>query len=244
MNQIGVQESHTQTDQQRLVCPTSGQGTSQFPNVTRKDLSQCQWCYKSRQEPGVILSNCGGCKRAWYCSKECQKAAWPTHKIACRINVENSKQHPDAQDVMKKLSTFCARHRPSLLKYGIQALDLANDPDRRLRDILAIDVIPVVDEEGNSKSSKLFLAFEARVESVDGFPPEQRHELKLQMKLFDEDSRRSGNMGGFFVIVIDRPSGAGNVCPMGFPKEIVNWERAQPWKEPLLNSLNAPLKSL
>uniref|UniRef100_A0A8H8CJ84 MYND-type domain-containing protein n=1 Tax=Psilocybe cubensis TaxID=181762 RepID=A0A8H8CJ84_PSICU len=244
MSQFEVDKYCTQTNQPTLTRPASGQEASQFPHVTRKDLTQCQWCYKSAQEPGITLSRCAGCQRARFCSKACQKAAWPTHKIRCRVNMEASKRLPNAQDVWKKLSTFCARHRPSFFKHGIQALDLANDPERRLRDILVIDVIPVVDEEGNSKSSRLFHAFEARVKSIESFPPERRDEMKLQMKLFEEDQRRTGGMGGFLVMVFDRLSGVANVCPMGFPKDILKWERGLPWKEPLLDALNAPLTRL
>ncbi len=29
------------------------------------------------------LSGCGRCRKAWYCSKECQTAAWPMHKAEC-----------------------------------------------------------------------------------------------------------------------------------------------------------------
>ncbi|KAG1720117.1 uncharacterized protein EDB91DRAFT_1257171 [Suillus paluster] len=32
---------------------------------------------------------CSKCKSGWYCSEECQKKAWPTHKLSCR-NVERS----------------------------------------------------------------------------------------------------------------------------------------------------------
>ena len=32
---------------------------------------------------GVELKRCAGCKVAWYCSKECQNAAWPEHKKTC-----------------------------------------------------------------------------------------------------------------------------------------------------------------
>ena len=27
---------------------------------------------------------CSRCKRVWYCSKDCQTAAWKTHKLVCK----------------------------------------------------------------------------------------------------------------------------------------------------------------
>ncbi|CAI5496145.1 unnamed protein product [Closterium sp. Naga37s-1] len=32
---------------------------------------------------GVKLKNCSGCGRVAYCSRECQKAHWPSHKLTC-----------------------------------------------------------------------------------------------------------------------------------------------------------------
>ncbi|KAL6303963.1 hypothetical protein BKA93DRAFT_826175 [Sparassis latifolia] len=34
--------------------------------------------------PNVNLSVCAGCKRWYYCSRECQKSDWPEHKEQCR----------------------------------------------------------------------------------------------------------------------------------------------------------------
>eukprot|EP00741_Cyanophora_paradoxa_P015327 tig00000194_g14795.t1 len=46
----------------------------------------------SRRRPGCVpheprpqaFSKCSGCKQVWYCSAECQKAAWKEHKPRCR----------------------------------------------------------------------------------------------------------------------------------------------------------------
>ncbi|OJT13478.1 hypothetical protein TRAPUB_9972 [Trametes pubescens] len=42
-------------------------------------------CHKCRQPPrdGSKLRKCGGCTGILYCSKECQKAAWPAHRVFC-----------------------------------------------------------------------------------------------------------------------------------------------------------------
>lgn len=39
----------------------------------------CDWC-KKRKDDAITLKKCGRCSIARYCSKECQSAAWPSHK--------------------------------------------------------------------------------------------------------------------------------------------------------------------
>ncbi|KAJ7504839.1 hypothetical protein B0H11DRAFT_1979569 [Mycena galericulata] len=44
----------------------------------------CTNCFKNDgEEPDLKMSRCGGCKEVWYCSKECQKKHWRTHKAFC-----------------------------------------------------------------------------------------------------------------------------------------------------------------
>ena len=38
---------------------------------------KCMKCWKSAS------TKCTACKRTWYCSRECQKADWPIHKMIC-----------------------------------------------------------------------------------------------------------------------------------------------------------------
>ena len=63
---------------------------------TRSKLASeiCAWCGKSEEENGK-LSSCSACKNVLYCSRACQKAAYPEHNPLC----EQMKK--DRKDVKK-----------------------------------------------------------------------------------------------------------------------------------------------
>ncbi|KAI0350217.1 hypothetical protein OH77DRAFT_1431216 [Trametes cingulata] len=46
---------------------------------------RCQRCGLLETELTSKLKRCTGCKIATYCSKECQKEAWSTHRLICRV---------------------------------------------------------------------------------------------------------------------------------------------------------------
>jgi hypothetical protein len=56
------------------------------------ETASCQVCEKGKAE-GVKLSFCNSCRSVSYCSRECQKADWKTHKHICKeLNIGDAKQ--------------------------------------------------------------------------------------------------------------------------------------------------------
>jgi hypothetical protein len=54
--------------------------------------ASCQVCEKGKAE-GAKLSFCSSCRSVSYCSRECQKVDWKTHKVICKeLNVGDAKQ--------------------------------------------------------------------------------------------------------------------------------------------------------
>jgi len=51
-------------------------------------IRRCQYCFKSDDK----LSKCSSCNVVHYCSKECQKGDWKTHKEYCKSCQEGSKE--------------------------------------------------------------------------------------------------------------------------------------------------------
>ena len=50
--------------------------------IEREFYASIKFC-NSCQRPGEWKKRCGRCKEAYYCSRECQKWAWPVHKKHC-----------------------------------------------------------------------------------------------------------------------------------------------------------------
>nr|GAT56407.1 predicted protein [Mycena chlorophos] len=48
----------------------------------------CDYCGKNPEGTDENLKNCGKCRVARYCSKECQAKAWPAHKKKCKPFVD------------------------------------------------------------------------------------------------------------------------------------------------------------
>ena len=64
-------------------------------------LKCCQHC-TTREKPGKPLKLCSGCRRIFYCSKQCQDAHWPQHKAQCRQWVQAAHNDPKRDEALRR----------------------------------------------------------------------------------------------------------------------------------------------
>ena len=57
-------------------------------------LNSCVSCRKAQDELSNPLQRCGACQNPFYCSKECQKLVWKTHKKLCGSDYSKKKFFP------------------------------------------------------------------------------------------------------------------------------------------------------
>ncbi|KAF5325165.1 hypothetical protein D9619_010074 [Psilocybe cf. subviscida] len=195
----------------------------------QKAFTQCQNCWKSELD-GITLFRCGNCKNKTYCSKACQKAAWPSHKIECKSNQKVQALRPSLQESIKSLQDFTAQMRPTLAHLGVRAFELSRDPEGPLRALLEIRLLPRPDVHA-------YTVIDARVRPLDTFG-NQEAEIRGAVKRRYEEQIRAGMCGGVTIMLWDLQSSVSNIMSVGYGPDIVQSPADLQWNSKLIHSLN------
>ncbi|KIP11849.1 hypothetical protein PHLGIDRAFT_124522 [Phlebiopsis gigantea 11061_1 CR5-6] len=195
---------------------------------------QCQHCYIA-ESTTTKLKCCGRCKRAHYCSKECQNADWKAHKGKCQYNVQKKAEiradgwrqiriaegHSlDLRSLLAGMKTWSRFHRDYLTWAAIHALRLKDDNLNCMKFALHIIIVPSGKQPPHHM--KLEDAFAVPLaEVIDTLREKGNIAMIEQLEAVLEQSRairKEGRLG--FVIALIQSGSVMNAAPLGLADRI------------------------
>ncbi|KZV89011.1 hypothetical protein EXIGLDRAFT_772158 [Exidia glandulosa HHB12029] len=218
------------------------------------EMQQCHQCWKRKSE-GASLLVCAKCKSALYCSKECQKAAWPGHKDHCKhvasarkelrdvdvsVNPASNVPAPDmptnGAELLSTMQAWTTKHRPLLAESLVSALDLRHDPTSHTKKTM---VVLVEWRSGDLPTAKRFRMITAALQDMTAVGS-QGSDIAATRARLDAEHRRQGGFGVAMMTIVcvtANPSML-NVAPVYLDKGIhLSFKRNEKW----LNTLSASL---
>ncbi|KAA1474075.1 hypothetical protein DENSPDRAFT_312028 [Dentipellis sp. KUC8613] len=143
---------------------------------------QCQNCFKPETESEHLLS-CSGCHRIYYCSKECQKLDWPTHRDPCKMARKVREEikamsalapsgpnaGPTARDVDDAMKSWIQIFRSALVWAHSHALNLYNHPENVDKQFLELTLKPTFSGKlpRDADPARYFLLEKAKIRSYE-----------------------------------------------------------------------------
>ncbi|KAI0648659.1 hypothetical protein C8Q79DRAFT_462140 [Trametes meyenii] len=184
------------------------------------------------------LSVCTGCKKELYCSRECQRAAWKTHKPLCLqegmvlraiADFDNSPEGalvradmPDALSLVtlsQHVQEWIAFHGQNVTVAAVYALRLLEDVAHSLTHVFHVRLAPRPRSEHKGFAGKFFRLEYARAvewtEAARGLPPWPS--VLSDARAIQQDNE-SKNLGYTVVSIIDCPGTILQMVPIsGLP---------------------------
>ncbi|KZO91875.1 hypothetical protein CALVIDRAFT_567893 [Calocera viscosa TUFC12733] len=210
----------------------------------RKYYDGCRYCGKTKEEAKLQL--CAGCGLHRYCSKDCQRKAWPKHKEMCQQNQRNM-QLPDKQAGLKRLNTFTQKHKPHLHVAGIRALDILEDIGNCKERVLLVMIRERdASDPASRKAERAFRCFDAKVVDLDVFCGIQGNiagTIGKEIERSNTAEKLAKGQGSVFVAVWLFESADPTMSICGYPFSIdaaedMEKKKAAPWREDLFAALN------
>ncbi|KAK2459907.1 hypothetical protein APHAL10511_008107 [Amanita phalloides] len=220
--------------------PSSYKHHQQQQQHSNRGYRVCDQC-GAVETPGARFRLCGGCMTTQYCSQECQKVHWPSHKSICQHTqslISSSSSSPAAaaaaassspENLAKHLRKFTSAHSDLLGWAGFQALQLKRVPAHIRQKALLIELEYLVHQSGETTMEghrRFRLAATHIVSRSYVHDPLVLADIARR----EDRSRRTGGVGTLLVII--QCAGISQVVPVEVdPPAKITWDERADWEE-------------
>jgi len=211
--------------------PTSAHHTSQ----KQRGYRICDQCGAAENPATSRFRMCGGCMTTQYCSQDCQKMHWSSHKPICQhtaAQIAGAKQQPVGpaypdENLAKYLRKFTSTHSTLLGWAGFQALQLKRIPANVRQQALLVEL----EYNEHADATRRFsvagthLVSRSYVTSRDPL-------VAADIQRREERCRRNGGIGTAVVLI--QCGSISQVMPVEVdPPSKISWDSRDDWAEVL-----------
>ncbi|KAH9951047.1 hypothetical protein B0H21DRAFT_719236 [Amylocystis lapponica] len=220
-------------------------GDQRAPQVVLCDGPGCT-VRKSSETP---LRKCEGCVTAEYCSRQCQKNGWPSHRDSCRrMQAMRGLLSPDTK-LWSDAQGWLARNRTPLFNAMIAAMNLCQHPQAHEESALCVQLDYLPQEKSARKRFRLKEAVLSRWKDILNIPEGHKRDgmerMRASLKENDTQCKSMAIFGAGCVIVHVNLEGEGEMAIDAFyrisPLDLMRrpvYDRAS-WKEQLRQDIEA-----
>ncbi|TCD66010.1 hypothetical protein EIP91_001910 [Steccherinum ochraceum] len=208
----------------------------------RKDFaSHCQnsKCWRVRKE-GEIYFRCKGCDDSLYCSKDCQKAAWPTHRDECKTAQEaRAAMSPTERTNREKLLAYTEKHSPIICAAALRGLELDRDLSRSQQYYFEIETEV---REGQTRPETAFYVTRASPQLLMCHPNRRDIWKTLKEQVEVKKDTQMATVGAFCVEVVCRSLNVQTRFPVVVDEEVLTFQEPSGdrslWHQALFRNMN------
>ncbi|KZP17705.1 hypothetical protein FIBSPDRAFT_830278 [Athelia psychrophila] len=193
----------------------------------------CDQCGAVENPAASKFRMCGGCMTTQYCSPDCQKSHWTSHKSICQhtaAQIAGAKQQPVGPDyadenVAKHLRKFTSNHATLLGWAGFQALQLKRLPANVRANALLVEL-----EFTNHPDANRRLAVKGTHIVPRTYVTSRDPLVADDIARREERCRRAGGIGTAVILI--QCGGVSQVMPVEVdPPSKISWDERNDWAE-------------
>ncbi|KAF8635069.1 hypothetical protein AX15_000559 [Amanita polypyramis BW_CC] len=205
---------------------------SSSPPQKTRGYRVCDQC-GAIETPTKRFRLCGGCMTTQYCSPDCQKIHWPSHKPICQhtqTQLSTPPPTPTDPNLAKNLRKFTSAHADLLGWAGFQALQLKRIPANVRQNALLIELRYQPPSAGDMEAHRRFSIASTHIVPRTYIPDQL---VLADIARREERCRRAGGIGTLVVIL--QCGDISQVMPVEVdPPAKITWDERQDWAQVLV----------